>query len=258
MDKLSFNESSNRGAEAIVFIHGGGISSRMWSGVLEELSEFHCLAPDLPGHGNSIELRPFTLEGSVEGISRLIQDQIPSGITRVVAFSVGVPVAIELGNRYPDRIKMSFLSGPTPKMGRVTSVLMNAISRPVLSLLGERQRARMVANSMGLSDEVVQAFHDDLNKISAGLVTEINNVVASQGDPLQGSPPAVVLVGEKEFGATKKRARELSLAYGNGEVYVVREHGHAWSLEDPGLFHRTIRSWMKDESFGAEFRAWSS
>jgi pimeloyl-ACP methyl ester carboxylesterase len=46
-------ESGDPGSPAILFIHGAGQSGREWAGHMARLQGFHCLAPDLPGHGRS-------------------------------------------------------------------------------------------------------------------------------------------------------------------------------------------------------------
>ncbi len=56
-------ESGDPASPAIVFLHGGGLSSKSWYPVIERLPDFYCLAPDLPGHGKSQDMS-FTLEGS--------------------------------------------------------------------------------------------------------------------------------------------------------------------------------------------------
>ncbi len=49
-------ESGSPGSPAILFIHGAGQSGREWRDHMARLRGFHCLAPDLPGHGRSNRL----------------------------------------------------------------------------------------------------------------------------------------------------------------------------------------------------------
>lgn len=102
MESLFYRENDGKGADAIVFIHGGGISGRMWQEALNGIADYHCLAPDLPGHGESRQITPFSLTNAVEGLVALIQDHVPAQRAAIVAISVGAPVTIELIRRYPD------------------------------------------------------------------------------------------------------------------------------------------------------------
>jgi len=48
---LYFKETSKNNDRTIVFMHGGGISGRMWNKQLEAFNDYHCIVPDLPEHG---------------------------------------------------------------------------------------------------------------------------------------------------------------------------------------------------------------
>jgi pimeloyl-ACP methyl ester carboxylesterase len=55
------HESGALGSPAVVFLHGAGVSGRMWREQMRHLSGFYCLAPDFPGFGRSNRL-PSELE----------------------------------------------------------------------------------------------------------------------------------------------------------------------------------------------------
>ena len=256
MDPLYFRENESKGEDAIVFVIDGGISGWAWHPALQALTEYHCLAPDLPGHGKSACITPFSLENSVEGLAELIRTNVPSGRAAVVGFSAGVAVSIELCNRHPELVEKAFLSGPTLRLGRFAASMTNVIVPLFHSLLGSQRRAKFVARSMGLTDltdDQFEALREDLDKLTPGLGVQINDVVAGQADPHPNGPPTIVFVGEKEIGATKKRARALMKAKGNSRGYVVSGLGHAWSLENPDLFYRAVRAWMSDAEPGEGF-----
>jgi len=256
MDPLYFRENESKGEDAIVFVSGGGVSGKLWLASLQALTEYHCLAPDLPGHGKSAGITPFSLENSVEGLVELIQTNVPSGRAAVVGFSAGVAVSIELINRHPELVERAFLSGPTPRLGRFAVSMINAITPLFHSLLGSQRRAKFVARSMGLTDltdDQFEALREDLDKLTPELGIQINDVVTGQSDPHPNGPPTVVFVGEKDIGATKKRARALMKAMENSRGYVVSGLGHAWSLENPDLFYRAVRAWMSDAEPGEGF-----
>jgi pimeloyl-ACP methyl ester carboxylesterase len=253
MEALYFRENGSGEDEAIVFVHGGGIGGRLWQATLNALLEYHCLAPDLPGFGKSAHITPFSSKRAAEGLADLIRVNVPSGRAAVVGFSIGAVVCIELINRYPDLVGKAFLSGPTPRLSGVATTVMNAIARPLLSLIGPQQRSRLVARSLGLTDDQVDEFREDLDQLTIDLFIQINDALAGQRDPQANSPPAVVFAGEKELGAVKKRARQLLHALGNGKAYVVRGYGHVWCLENPELFQRTVRAWMSGAEPGEEF-----
>ena len=253
MSELSFIQNTSRGKDAIIFIHGGGIGARMWAKPLETLSEFHCLAPDLPRHGASKDIAPFSLDLSVERVAQLIRDQTLKQKARVAAISVGVSIAVALANRHPSLVEALFLSGPTPKMSQGVARFANFVSRPILSMFGPAQRTKMTAQMLGMTDEQVRDFRADFAQITPDLVAEINQVVASQEEPIAGNIPVELFSAEGDIGATKKRCAELVHAYGNDGYYLVSGHRHAWPLENPDLFVETIRLWTANKLTESRF-----
>lgn len=246
MTQLFCRESGHGRGESILFLHGGGVSSRMWARELEAHAEWHCLAPDLPGHGESAHLRPFTLDASVAGLARLIRERGPRGRAHVVAFSVGAVVALVLAAREPDLVGRLWLSGPTPRMGESAVRLFNGIARPLLSLLGPGRRAKLVALSLGMNQAQMETFRADLDRLTLDLVGEINDVVAAQSTLSLPKRAALITVGAREIGVTRQRACELMAALGDVQGYRVSNVGHAWSLEAPELFDDVVRAWMED------------
>ena len=65
--------SSDRGT--IVFLHGGGISGWSWHPVAELLTEYESLIVDLPGHGKSIGIGPFTIKLAANEVSKIINQR---------------------------------------------------------------------------------------------------------------------------------------------------------------------------------------
>jgi pimeloyl-ACP methyl ester carboxylesterase len=49
--RLYVRETGPHANPASLGLHGSSLSGRMWEPQLEHLPDFHCLAPDLPGHG---------------------------------------------------------------------------------------------------------------------------------------------------------------------------------------------------------------
>ena len=86
--EVYIRESGSPGSPAILFIHGGGPSGRMWGAHLERLAtRFHCLAPDLPGFGLSNHLASLSLEETADLLADLIEVRVPTRQAHVVCLS---------------------------------------------------------------------------------------------------------------------------------------------------------------------------
>jgi len=246
MAHLYFRENGNKNSQTILFLHGGGISSRLWKNELENLTDYHCLAPDLPGHGQSAHIQPFALENSVAALVELVEEQTARGKVSVVGFSVGAIIALGLLAQHPQMVERLFLSGPTPRVGRWATRSFDLLARPLLALLRAEQRTRLVAASLNLTPAQIAYFRADLEQIDLPLVSQINAVVANQPVVNDSSLPALITVGEREMRPVKQRAKRVIAAFPNAQGCIVQGVGHVWSLEAPDLFQQTLRAWMVD------------
>ena len=68
-----------KNAPTIVFLHGGGVGGWMWQPVIQNLSEYHCLTPDQPEHGNNRQVAPFSMQLAAEKAAELIRAQAHGG-----------------------------------------------------------------------------------------------------------------------------------------------------------------------------------
>jgi pimeloyl-ACP methyl ester carboxylesterase len=97
----------------IVFLHGSRLTSVAWTAQIAALeSEFHCLAPDLVGHGQAAA-ETFTVDGAADRIAELIADDAHGGRAVVVGLSLGGYVAMALAARHPERVRGLVLTGAT-------------------------------------------------------------------------------------------------------------------------------------------------
>lgn len=97
----------------IVFLHGTRLTGAAWASQVAALGdEFHCLTPDLPGHGTA-ESRTFTVEDAAADIAELIAREAHGGRAVLVGLSLGGYVAMAVGARWPERVAGLVVSGAT-------------------------------------------------------------------------------------------------------------------------------------------------
>ncbi len=99
----------------LLFIHGWGMHSGMWGGVLEVLGrQFRVIAVDLPGHGYSNEDCGFGIE--TEALDTVV-DKLTmqfSGPLTVCGWSLGGQIALRWAMRCPAQVTRLVLVSSTP------------------------------------------------------------------------------------------------------------------------------------------------
>lgn len=97
----------------IVFLHGTVLSGAAWTAQVAVLGDaFHCLTPDLPGHGTAQDI-PFTVDGAAERVHALIEREAHDGRAILVGLSLGGYVAIAVAARWPERVTGLAIAGAT-------------------------------------------------------------------------------------------------------------------------------------------------
>lgn len=90
---------------AIVLVHGLGGSGMQWMPTVRRLMTNHrVVMVDLPGHGDSPMLDPFSIETAAESIDQVLAQQKPPGAV-VVGHGVGGLVAMTLMQRHPEHVR---------------------------------------------------------------------------------------------------------------------------------------------------------
>ena len=95
----------------IVMVHGWAMHSGIWRNFAKELSKtFRVTLVDLPGHGHSQPIYPFSLES----VSRLLVETIPDHQACWLGWSLGAEIVIEIASRFPERVSQLILLAGTP------------------------------------------------------------------------------------------------------------------------------------------------
>ena len=87
--------------DPIVLLHGWAMHTGVWREFAKKLAQnYQVICLDLPSHGRSDYLEKFTLEN----ISAALIEQFPSQACTVLGWSMGVTIALDLSQRFPQRI----------------------------------------------------------------------------------------------------------------------------------------------------------
>jgi pimeloyl-ACP methyl ester carboxylesterase len=106
---IFYREAGPATAPTVLMLHGFPSSSRMWEPLLPLLADnYHVIAPDYPGFGNSSAPSPATFEYTFDNLAKVMNELTTKlGITSYVLFlqDYGGPVGFRLALSHPERVR---------------------------------------------------------------------------------------------------------------------------------------------------------
>lgn len=104
--RMHYVDWGNPEAPPLILLHGGRDHCRNWDWVAKDLrSDFHIIAPDLRGHGDS-QWSPdgsYSPAAHVYDLAQLVHQQGLAPVT-IIAHSFGAAIALRYAGLYPDRV----------------------------------------------------------------------------------------------------------------------------------------------------------
>ncbi|GBD10453.1 4,5:9,10-diseco-3-hydroxy-5,9, 17-trioxoandrosta-1(10),2-diene-4-oate hydrolase [bacterium HR23] len=158
----------------VLLLHGLGASWVAWEPLLPRLApHLRVFAPDLPGHGDSDPLRPYSLDNATPWMEGLLE---ALGIERVVVVgnSLGGLIALHFTLERPRRVSHLVLVD-SAGLGREVALSLRLATLPVI---GEMLEAPSERGTQRLLRRLVFA---DPRLITPALVTELTRVRSRPG-----------------------------------------------------------------------------
>jgi pimeloyl-ACP methyl ester carboxylesterase len=119
--RLHYVDWANGKARPLVLVHGGRDHCRNWDWVAQELrGDWHIIAPDLRGHGDSqwSQDGTYMMAGYVYDLAQLIHQLRLAPVT-IIAHSLGGNIALRYAGLYPENVARLVAIeglGPSPPM----------------------------------------------------------------------------------------------------------------------------------------------
>lgn len=233
---------------SVVLIHGAFVSGLYWDLVIPHLSHYHVLAPDLPGHGRSHTVTPFSVELSANLIADLVRTRAQNRSAHIIGHSLGAKVAIQLASTAPDLVKSVFVSGfeifPSSNLTRYIPYaawtmmrVENCLPRPLVRWAmdgADLPRTNTSTCTLDLCRQIVSP--ETPSEWPAPWNARTLIVAAGRGGFIPSSDHPHDAVRLMEIG------REL-----NTETVAYTHLGmrHPWNRQDPVLFAATATAWLE-------------
>jgi pimeloyl-ACP methyl ester carboxylesterase len=267
LHSLASNQQANPNTPALVFLHGGGSSGWMWQPVVERLKDFYCVVVDLPEHGKSASIKPFSMRNAANHVAEVIRRSTPEGKAVVIGLSEGAQVGVELLAQSPEVVLSAILSSPLlsaiPFTGWLTPGiirLMYITSVEWLKHVDSWIRLNM-RYAAGIPDVYFPQFKQDFQNLTADAFVNLMqaNLAYRMPSGLNTiNAPVLVVVGSKEYAAMRQSVLRLAEILPHGKAVSVDlgrsaalAQEHNWALNDPDLFAEMVRAWVSNQPLPA-------
>lgn len=260
-DQLTFKSYHDEAKTTLLLLHGGGGAGWMWQPVVDRLPEFHCLVPDLPEHGGSQQVKPFSMAFAAEKTTEIVREQAHGGRAVVIGLSEGAQVVVQMLATCPEVIEKAVISSalllPMPGAKMYSSPgLISALFK--MSVPPFRNSDWWIKLNMKYAAGIPDVFYPQF-KADFQAMTEsqfVNLMVANQTFRMpegieNAKVPALIVCGSHEYKAMKDSTQILASRLTGSQVYQINlgpgsslASEHNWAMTAPQAFADTIRNWL--------------
>lgn len=241
----------------VVLLHGWAMHAGIFTGLADTLATSHRVhAVDLPGHGASAPLRPWTIDACVDTLADAFAHD---AALDVVGWSLGAIVALAWAHREPGRVRRLVLLAATPKFvaGAGWPHAMDATTlrrfadelavayRPTLqrflalqvmgSDAGRQTLAKLRSQLSARGDPDASVLHAGLDALARSDVRALVPHVRA---------PALVIAGDRDTLAPLAASRWLAAALPDARLTVVEGAAHAPFLSHAAQCERAILAFL--------------
>lgn len=263
-------EQGPESAPSIVFLHGGGGGSWMWQPQFEALPEFHILAPDLPEHGKSAEIKPFSIQDSARHVVEVIRTRAHGGNAFVIGLSEGAQITVALLACEPQLIQSAIVSSALVRPIAGGNLLTPGLIRFTIKWCLEPFKNNdwwirlNMKYSSGVPEKYYSQFKQDFQSLTADQFTHV--MIENQRFRLpEGldhvSVPTLVVAGKNEYSVMRQSTRDIAAAIPTAKGFLVAHakrlslaEEHNWNLTAPDLFTQMVRAWITGQPLPVELQ----
>lgn len=267
---LHVYEQGSASAPTIIFLHGGGGSGWMWQPQLTALCDYHILVPDLPEHGQSMDIKPFSIQDSASLIADLIRARAHGGQAHVIGLSEGGQITVALLASHPELVDHAVVSSallrPVPGAGMMTPGLVAASVKWFVDPF--RNNDWWIRLNMKYSAGVPETYYSQFKNNFQHMTGDQFAHVMVENQRFRMPPglqhvtvPTLVVAGNKEYNVMRQSVRDLASVMPNAKGYLIAHsrrmslaEEHNWNMTAPELFTTMVRAWLTGQPLPAELK----
>lgn len=230
--RIYYEEKGTIGAPTIVFIHGGGLTGEIWNNQIKHFNDYHCIVVDLPEHGRSANIKPFTFKDSAKYIADIIKECATNGKAHVVGHSLGGIILFELLSRNEELIDHAIVASGNLRPTFLYKLFSMTLLCKMMSFFSTRNKENTYATT-----EMYQRMYKEA----------ASNLRIPDGlDEVKTR--TLLIAGEREPKVLKKSNEDLLNILENSKGIYIKRMGHNYPWVKHSLFNRIIRKWINNEN----------
>ncbi|HML04225.1 MAG TPA: alpha/beta hydrolase [Methanobacterium sp.] len=251
---LYFKETGKDNSETIIFLHPEGTACWMWDNQLNVFNDYHCIVLDLPCHGKSVEVKPFSIKSSADMIIDIIKNKAKNGKAHLVGISLGAQIILQILSSTPEVVDHVLISGTLVRNLQPTETFSNLLNYLIEVYLPDKNkniRIMSYVRSYNIPKNLRNKFKESTYVIDTDSLDRIireNMLFKMPSDLDKVNVPVLVMTGQKDFKIIKESAVNLLDVLPNSKGTMAMKAGHLWNIENPELFNNVLRCWLNDEN----------
>lgn len=259
---LYIKETGQENNETIIFLHGGGISGWMWDKQIEAFSDYHCIVPDLPEHGKSVEVKPFTMGCAADMIIDIIKNKAHNGKSHLVGISLGGQIIVQILSKAPEVVDHALISGTLIHTLPHTETFLKLLNYLIKAYEPVKDTNFFIKANMrtyNMPKSLFSEFKESTRLIKPDSLNRIlnENMLFKMPNGLEkANAPVLVMAGEKDYKIIKESARDLLNILPNSRGAMPLKVGHMWNIENPELFNNVLRCWITGDDLPEGLDFW--
>ncbi len=244
-------------SNVVVLLHGMFGSKGNLMSIAQALADdFHIIALDLPGHGQSPSMAEMSFSNMSLAVAELL-DHLGHAKAHLIGHSLGGKVAMQLATSHPSLpFSVTILDiAPVRYTGGNHDGVFSAVSSTPLGDLGSRNDALEHFANRGLDEGTAKFILTNLKRVPEGYVWRIDfDLIADNYDNLSQAPefhqpyagPALVLKGENSAYIQSKHKDAFDKFLPYAEHQVIAGAGHWLHAEKPAQIQGRIGKFLAE------------
>jgi pimeloyl-ACP methyl ester carboxylesterase len=255
---LFYEESGDKKAPAIVFLHGGGIAAWMWKKQLEYFQDYHCIVPHLPDHGNSTGEKLVSIQDCASKVADIIK-KVAGGKAHVVGHSLGGKIAVEMLSFCPEVMYSSVVASA---LFRPVKMMKMTHNMPVYNFTVWLMRfngivSYTVKQFQFPDDTYKENCKEDFRKLKADQLFRIYDQVYKNlklpENLAKATIPVLVIAGAKEPKAMISSVFDVANTLPNARGVLMANTLHTFPWVRYEDFNQIIRDWIEEKPLTGDY-----